>query len=109
MFVAPGERLSGGLHSMAAVNGNFHQVRHLSRRLTPRRFHTPLRFGPTPSGGPMAPTVDYIRQAAKLSRKIYLDGSIGGEAAPDPDFYKTLAKALEDIADGLEQVAKRRE
>lgn len=57
----------------------------------------------------MSPTTDYIRHAAKLSRKLYLDASMGGDVAPDPDFYKTLAKALEDIADGLDQVAKRRD
>lgn len=58
----------------------------------------------------MAPTTDYIRHAAKLSRQIYLDAGPGGTAAaPDPEFYKTLAKALEDIALGLEQVAKRRD
>ena len=55
------------------------------------------------------PTTDYIRQAAKLSRKLYLDAALGTPPAPDPEFYKSLAKALEDIADGLEQVAKRRE
>jgi len=57
----------------------------------------------------MSPAIDYVRHAAKLSRKVYLDGSMGGDAKPDPEFYKTLAKALEDIADGLEQVAKRRD
>jgi thymidine phosphorylase len=58
----------------------------------------------------MAPTTDYIRHAAKLSRQIYLDAGIGGVAkAPDAEFYKTLAKALEDIATGLEQASKRRD
>jgi hypothetical protein len=57
----------------------------------------------------MAPTTDYIRHAAKLSRKLYLDASMGTPVAPDPEFYKTLAKALEDIADGLEHVSKRRD
>lgn len=58
----------------------------------------------------MAPTTDYIRHAARLSRQIYLDAGIGGVAkAPDPEFYKTLAKALEDIALGLEQATKRRD
>lgn len=55
------------------------------------------------------PATDYIRHAAKLSRKIHLDAAMGGTPAPDPEFYKTLAKALEDIADGLEQNAKRRD
>ena len=47
------------------------------------------------------PTTDYIRHAAKLSRKLYLDSAMGVPAAPDPDFFKALAKALEEIADGL--------
>ncbi|HEY3934482.1 MAG TPA: hypothetical protein VGL65_07655 [Gemmatimonadales bacterium] len=55
------------------------------------------------------PTTDYIRHAAKLARKIYLDGALGQALAPDPEFYKSLAKALEDIADGLELAAKRRD
>ena len=55
------------------------------------------------------PTTDYIRHAAKLSRKLYLDSAMGAPPAPAPDFFKTLAKALEDIADGLEQAAKRRD
>lgn len=58
----------------------------------------------------MAAATDYIRHAARLSRQLYLDAGMGGAApAPDPEFYKTLAKALEDIADGLEQAAKRRD
>jgi hypothetical protein len=57
----------------------------------------------------MAPTTDYVRHAAKLSRKLYLDASLGTTTAPDPEYYKTLAKALEDIADGLDQLSKRRD
>jgi hypothetical protein len=57
----------------------------------------------------MAPATDYVRHAAKLARKLYLDSATGQMPAPDPEFYKTLAKALEDIADGLEQAAKRRD
>jgi hypothetical protein len=55
------------------------------------------------------PSTDYIRHAAKLSRQLFLDASIGTPSAPGPEFYKTLAKALEDIADGLEYVNKRRD
>ncbi len=57
----------------------------------------------------MRPTTDYVRHAARLSRQVYLDASMGGTPEPDPDFYKILAKALDDIAEGLEQVAKRRD
>ena len=54
-------------------------------------------------------STDYIRHAAKLTRKLYLDTSMGTPSTPDPDYYKTLAKALEDIADGLDQIGKRRD
>ena len=56
----------------------------------------------------MSPSTDYIRHAARLARKLQLDGGLGGGTAqPDTEFWKTLAKALEEIAAGLEQVAKR--
>lgn len=57
----------------------------------------------------MAPSTDYIRYAATLSRKIYLDAATGTPAVPDPEFYKSLAKALEEIADGIAFASKRRD
>lgn len=57
----------------------------------------------------MTPSTDYIRHAAKLSRQLYLDAAMGAAPQPDPEFYKTLAKALEDIADGLVFASKRRD
>ncbi len=57
----------------------------------------------------MRPTTDYVRHAARLARKIHMDASLGGSPQPDADFYKTLAKALEDIADNFEMVTKRRD
>lgn len=57
----------------------------------------------------MAVQTDYIHYAAKLARQIHLDAAMGGTPAPDADFYKTLAKALNDIADGLDAVSKRRD
>jgi hypothetical protein len=74
----------------------------------PDHSPAPLRFGLYEVELNM-PTTDYIRHAAKLARKLYLDSAMGTPPAPDPEFFKTLAKALEDIADGLEQVAKRRD
>ena len=55
----------------------------------------------------MPPTTDYIRHAARLARKLQLDAATGTPPAPDAEFYKALAKAFEEIAAGLEQVAKR--
>ena len=48
----------------------------------------------------MPPTTDYIRHAARLARKVQLDAALGGAPAPDAEFYKALAKALEEIAAG---------
>ncbi len=55
----------------------------------------------------MQVATDYIRHAARAARKCAGD-PFGGPPlpAPDPEFYKTLAKALEEIASGLEQLSK---
>jgi hypothetical protein len=55
----------------------------------------------------MKPPTDYIRHAARLARKIQVDAAMGGKPEPDAEFFKTLAKALEEIAAGLEQASKR--
>jgi len=55
----------------------------------------------------MKPSTDYIRHAARLSRKLQMDAAMGSPAQPDAEFYKVLSKALEEIAAGLEQVATR--
>jgi hypothetical protein len=53
----------------------------------------------------MKPTTDYIRLVARLARKLQLEGAMGGGAPqPDAEFYKALAKAMDEIAIGLEQV-----
>jgi DNA-directed RNA polymerase subunit K/omega len=55
----------------------------------------------------MAPSTDYVRHAARLARKLQADAALGGTPQPDGEFYKALAKALEEIASGLESVSKR--
>jgi len=45
---------------------------------------------------------DYIRHAARAARKCAGDPLGGQPQPPDPEFYKTLAKALEEISAGLE-------
>ncbi|HKT61506.1 MAG TPA: hypothetical protein VJQ46_15735 [Gemmatimonadales bacterium] len=58
----------------------------------------------------MKPATDYIRHAARLARKLQMDAAMGGTAPqPDAEFYKTLSKALDEIAAGLELVSKPRE
>ena len=56
--------------------------------------------------GPMKPQTDYIRHAARLARKLQMDAAMGGTPQPDAEFYKTLSKALDEIAAGLELVSK---
>jgi DNA-directed RNA polymerase subunit K/omega len=55
----------------------------------------------------MKPATDYIRHAARLARKLQMDAAMGTPTLPDAEFYKTLSKALDEIAAGLEQVAAR--
>jgi hypothetical protein len=55
----------------------------------------------------MRPSTDYIRHAARLARKLQLDAATGATPQPGEDFYKTLNKALEEIAAGLELVSTR--
>lgn len=57
----------------------------------------------------MRVATDYIRHAARAARKCAGDPLGGAPEPPTPEFYKTLAKALEEIAAGLEQVGKRDE
>ncbi len=54
----------------------------------------------------MQVATDYIRHAARAARKCAGDPFGGPPAAPDAEFYKTLAKALEEIAAGLDQLGK---
>ncbi len=54
----------------------------------------------------MRVATDYIRHAARAARKCAGD-PLGGPAQPaDAEFYRTLARALEEIAAGLDQLGK---
>ena len=52
----------------------------------------------------MAVRTEYTRFAAKLARKIVADSAMGGTPAADADFYKQMAKALDEIAEALESL-----
>ena len=54
----------------------------------------------------MRVSTDYVRHAARAARKCAGDPLGGAPQPADPEFYKTLAKALEEIAAGLELVGK---
>ncbi len=55
----------------------------------------------------MQVATDYIRHAARAARKCAGDPLGGAPQAPDAEFYKTLAKALEEIAAGLDTLSKQ--
>lgn len=57
-------------------------------------------------GTRMKPPTDYIRHAARLARKLHADAALGGKPEPDAEFFKVLAKALDEAAAGLELVSK---
>ena len=55
----------------------------------------------------MQVATDYIRHAARAARKCAGD-PLGGAPQPlDAESYKTLAKALEEIAAGLDTLSKQ--
>lgn len=54
----------------------------------------------------MKPGTDYIRHAARLSRKLQMDAAMGAAPQPDAEFFKALSKALDEIAAGLELVSR---
>lgn len=56
----------------------------------------------------MRPTTDYVRHAARLARQLHRDSGLAAEPPqPDAEFYKVLAKAFDEIAEGLEKVSLR--
>lgn len=57
----------------------------------------------------MRVATDYIRHAARATRRCAGDPLGGVPQPPDAEFYKTLAKALEEIAAGFEQLNKKEE
>ncbi|HET7040937.1 MAG TPA: hypothetical protein VFI13_02915 [Gemmatimonadales bacterium] len=54
----------------------------------------------------MRPQTDYLRHAAKLARKFQAEAGLGAAPQPDAEFWKTLAKALDECAQGLESLAR---
>jgi hypothetical protein len=59
-----------------------------------------------PAAPNMKPPTDYIRHAARLARKLQMEGAMGGTPQPDAEFFKALSKAFDEIAAGLELVGK---
>jgi hypothetical protein len=44
---------------------------------------------------------------ARLTRKLHADAAMGGTAAPDAEYWKQLAKALEEIAEAIDRIPSR--
>jgi len=57
----------------------------------------------------MRPQTDYLRHTAKLARKLQMDAGMGSGAQPDTEFWKSLAKALDECAQGLEALGRHGE
>lgn len=55
----------------------------------------------------MPPTTDYTRHVARLTRKLHAEAALGGGATPDAEYWKQLAKALEEIADAMDKIPTR--
>ncbi len=56
-----------------------------------------------------AATTDYIHHAARLTRQLVQDAGPGGTPMPDAEYFNTLAKALTQTADAIDQLGKRRD
>ena len=56
----------------------------------------------------MRPSTDYVEHLARLARKVHGDAAMGGSPpTPDAEFYKVLAKAMDEIVAGLKSVSQR--
>lgn len=52
----------------------------------------------------MPPKTDYIRHVARLTRQLHASAAMGDAATPDADYWKQLAKAMEEIAEAIERI-----
>ena len=56
----------------------------------------------------MRPATDYIEHLARLARKLHADAGLSSTPAqPDAEFYKVLAKAMDEIVTGFKSVSQR--
>ena len=66
--------------------------------------HHPTHTPTLPHSAPMPPSTDYIRHAARLTRQIQLATAMGDAPKLDSDYFKALAKALDEIAEAVEKI-----
>jgi len=56
----------------------------------------------------MRPSTDYLEHLARLARKLHADAAMDGSAPqPDAEFYKVMAKAADEIAQGFRMLSQR--
>jgi len=55
----------------------------------------------------MRPSTDYIEQLARLARKLHANAAMGPAPQPDAEFFKVLAKAMDEITAGFKSVSQR--
>lgn len=56
----------------------------------------------------MHPSTDYIEQLARLARKIQADAAMGSSPPQlNAEFFKVLAKAMDEITAGFKAVSQR--
>jgi hypothetical protein len=54
------------------------------------------------------PSTDYLEHLARLARKIHAEAGMGGPPPqPDPEFYKVLAKAVDEVVAGFKSLSQR--
>jgi hypothetical protein len=99
-----GEGSEAGGTDIGGGRANFRTPGYTSRDHT--ELDSPSPFASTTSVLAMKPATDYIRHAAKLARKLQMDAAMGGTPQPDAEFFKALAKALDEAAAGLELVSR---
>jgi len=56
----------------------------------------------------MPPSTDYLEHLARLARKVHAEASMAGSPPqPDAEFFKVLAKAADEVVQGLRALAQR--
>ena len=55
----------------------------------------------------MPPNTDYTRHVARLTRKLHADSMLDPGTQPSAEYWKQLAKALDEIAEAITKIPTR--
>ncbi|MBI4420853.1 MAG: hypothetical protein HY560_08505 [Gemmatimonadetes bacterium] len=56
----------------------------------------------------MPPSTNYIEHLARLARKLHADAGLGSSPPqPDGEFYKVLARAMDEVVEGFRALGQR--